>query len=83
MNNDIIFILYSTLQLSELEQRVIEAEERAEEAEDKVRVLPNGLADDSWKISEQISISPVCIWLGSCDGTEIDRMAIAAAAAEQ
>lgn len=29
------------LQLSELEQRVIEAEERAEEAEDKVRVSPN------------------------------------------
>lgn len=33
----VFFFVY--LQLSELEQRVIEAEERAEEAEDKVRVL--------------------------------------------
>lgn len=33
------------LQLSELEQRVIEAEERAEEAEDKVRILPDIVED--------------------------------------
>lgn len=70
-------ILYSTLQLSELEQRVIEAEERAEEAEDKVRVLPNGDDDDSCKICEQnFNLSRLCV-LGSRDGTEIDRMAIA------
>lgn len=31
--------LFFWLQLSELEQRVIEAEERAEEAEDKVCIL--------------------------------------------
>lgn len=34
-----IFEYFLCLQLSELEQRVIEAEERAEEAEDKVRVI--------------------------------------------
>lgn len=33
------FILRGFFQLSELEQRVIEAEERAEEAEDKVWLL--------------------------------------------
>lgn len=36
-SNKSINFLFS-LQLSELEQRVIEAEERAEEAEDKVKI---------------------------------------------
>lgn len=40
------------LQLSELEQRVIEAEERAEEAEDKVRAFPNEF-DDSLEIQKK------------------------------
>lgn len=71
------------LQLSELEQRVIEAEERAEEAEDKVRVhLPNASIDDSFKFTPSPPPKPKLKYFlslahsGSCDGTETNWMAI-------
>lgn len=70
-----LFEHYLCLQLSELEQRVIEAEERAEEAEDKVRILPD-IVNDSFVNEYEIRFSARDIQIGSGDGTEVNRMAI-------